>query len=170
MFDTCVVPKLNLIFACLLGDILVLFSLFFLRCNFLQIQLKIEHFLFDKVLLISFCKTGFLGFNILDYFHNFFVVNPNTHDGLAHVRSLCFFLKEFIKVVNRQYFFLYVFSLLKVGENLACLQFLGRITLFEFVQPHHLLCCQLIVFFVLDLLDNVQISLFSYIGIRYSVQ
>ena len=106
---------------------------------------------------------------MLNNFHDFFVVNAYTHNGLTQIRVLSFFFKEFVKVIYGENLLLNILGLLEVGENLLGLQFLRRIALLELIQPNHLLSSYFIVFFVFNLLNDVEISFFAYVGVGYSV-
>ena len=94
-------------------------------------------------------------------FHYFFVVNSHTHYGFTHVRVLGFLFKEFVQIVDSDNFFMYLLSFIKVRNYFTGLQFFGRILVPKFTQTDYLLRCQLIVLFVLQLFNDVKLSLLS---------
>lgn len=88
-------------------------------------------------------------------FEYFFVVDAYTHDRLSCIGLLSFFFEQFIKIIYGQNFFVHGLGLVKIGQYLFGLQFLGRIALFQVFHFYHFLGCEFVVLFMLKLLKTV---------------
>lgn len=123
-----------------------------------------------QYLLVHVGEVIFLIFDMVINFHDFSVVDRDTHDRLPRIWVLSFFLKILIKIIYGHNLFTDVFRLLEVGENFTVLQFFVRVICLELSHSNHLLSGDLVVLLVLELLENSQVTLFLDVRIGDSIE